>query len=59
VAQPTQHLLANPGPRNWLVSAIPLSRIGAPENLAEGAVFRASRCTTGQSIVVDGGWLAS
>jgi NAD(P)-dependent dehydrogenase (short-subunit alcohol dehydrogenase family) len=44
------------------VSAIFLSRIGAPENLAEAAVFRASdaaRCTTGQSIVVDGGWLAS
>jgi 2-deoxy-D-gluconate 3-dehydrogenase len=45
----------------WVLSKIPLGRIGMPEDLAGAAVFLASEASdyiTGQIINVDGGWLA-
>jgi len=45
----------------WVLSKIPLGRIGVPEDLAGAAVFLASDASdyiTGQIINVDGGWLA-
>jgi len=45
----------------WVLSKIPLGRIGEPEDLAGAAVFLASDASdyiTGQIINVDGGWLA-
>ena len=59
--QLTQDLLANAERRAWVVSRIPMGRTGDPEDLAGAVVFLASdaaRYITGQSIVVDGGWLA-
>jgi NAD(P)-dependent dehydrogenase (short-subunit alcohol dehydrogenase family) len=59
--QLTKDLLANQERRAWILSRIPMGRIGEPEDLAGAVVFLASdaaRYITGQSIVVDGGWLA-
>ena len=58
----TKALFANPERSDWVHSRIPMGRIGTPEELAGAVVFLASdaaRYITGQSIVVDGGWLAS
>jgi NAD(P)-dependent dehydrogenase (short-subunit alcohol dehydrogenase family) len=60
--QLTQDLLADPERRAWVLSRIPMARIGTPEDLAGAIVFLSSdaaKYITGQSIVVDGGWLAS
>ncbi len=60
--QLTEDLLADSERRAWILSRIPMGRTGAPEDLAGAVVFLASdaaRYITGQSIVVDGGWLAS
>ena len=41
------------------ITAIPLARMGAPEDIANAVVFLASEKAdyiTGQIIVVDGGW---
>lgn len=59
--QLTADLLADPERRAWVESRIPEGRLGAPQDVAGAAVFLASDASayvTGQSIVVDGGWLA-
>lgn len=60
--QLTQDLLSNTERRAWVLSRIPMGRIGEPDDLVGAVVFLASdaaKYITGQSIVVDGGWLAS
>lgn len=47
--------------RNWVVSSIPVGRLGLPEDMANAAVFLASdeaAMVTGVSLPVDGGWTA-
>jgi NAD(P)-dependent dehydrogenase (short-subunit alcohol dehydrogenase family) len=44
------------------VRVIPMGRLGVPVDLAGAAVLLASdasSCITGQTLVIDGGWLAS
>jgi gluconate 5-dehydrogenase/2-deoxy-D-gluconate 3-dehydrogenase len=58
----TKDLLADADRREWVLSRIPMGRIGTAEDLAGAVVFLASdaaRYITGQSIVVDGGWLSA
>lgn len=46
----------------WILERIPLGRIGTDDDLAGTLVFLASGASdyiTGQTLVVDGGWLAS
>ncbi len=47
--------------RNWVLSRIPLGRIGRMEEVAGAIVFLASRAgslITGTSLLIDGGWTA-
>jgi 2-deoxy-D-gluconate 3-dehydrogenase len=44
-----------------MLSRIPLGRTGLPEDLAGAAVFLASAASdyiTGQTLIIDGGWMA-
>jgi NAD(P)-dependent dehydrogenase (short-subunit alcohol dehydrogenase family) len=58
----TESLYQDPGKREWILSKIPMGRIGdSLKDLGGVAVFLASSASdyiTGQTIVVDGGWLA-
>ena len=52
----------NPAAFQELLDLVPLRRIGEPEEMASAVAFLASRAAdyiTGQTIYVDGGWLAS
>jgi L-rhamnose 1-dehydrogenase len=54
--------LANPAKREYMLSRIPLRRLGAPEDLAGPAVFLASddaAYVTGAFLLVDGGFLGN
>lgn len=45
----------------WILERIPLGKIGTEEDLAGTAVFLSSKASdymTGQTLIVDGGWLA-
>lgn len=58
----TQDLLADEEKHRWVLSRIPMNKLGEPSDLAGAAVFFASRASdyvTGAEIRVDGGWLAS
>ncbi|MFQ6133384.1 MAG: glucose 1-dehydrogenase [Armatimonadota bacterium] len=57
----TQALRENAELKAWVDGRIPMGRWGAPEDLQGAAVFLASDASsyvTGQTIYVDGGWLA-
>jgi NAD(P)-dependent dehydrogenase (short-subunit alcohol dehydrogenase family) len=57
----TASFLADPEFRNWVMSRIPLGRLGRMEEIAGAIVFLASPAAsliTGTSLVVDGGWTA-
>ena len=57
----TKDLFDDPSKRESFLSVIPMKRPGVPKDLAGLAVFLASDASsyiTGQSIYVDGGWLA-
>lgn len=57
----TAPLFADEKRVEWMLSRIPLRRAGIPDDLAGVAVFLASPASdymTGQTVVVDGGWLA-
>lgn len=53
--------LGNPKVREKIVEKTPMKRLGVPEELAGAAILLASNASdymTGQTIFVDGGWLA-
>jgi NAD(P)-dependent dehydrogenase (short-subunit alcohol dehydrogenase family) len=55
-----RHLLSDPAEHAKHLERIPLGRYGQPEDIANVAVFLASDAAsyiTGQTIVVDGGWV--
>lgn len=57
----TASFLADPEFRNWVMSRIPLGRIGQMEEIAGAIVFLASPAAslvTGTSLLIDGGWTA-
>ena len=58
----TQSLFEDPNRKEWILSRIPMGRTGdADKDLSGVVVFLASPASdymTGQTIVVDGGWLA-
>jgi NAD(P)-dependent dehydrogenase (short-subunit alcohol dehydrogenase family) len=57
----TAPFLANPEFREWVVSRIPLGRIGRMEEVTGAIVFLASPASslvTGASLAIDGGWTA-
>jgi 2-deoxy-D-gluconate 3-dehydrogenase len=57
----TAPLFADVKKKEWLISRIPWGRAGLPEDLAGTVIFLASRASdyiTGQTVIVDGGWLA-
>jgi 3-oxoacyl-[acyl-carrier protein] reductase len=58
-SQPDQPRTAAEATRKQTISAIPLARMGLPEDIANAVVFLASEKSsyiTGQTIIVDGGW---
>jgi 2-deoxy-D-gluconate 3-dehydrogenase len=58
----TRDLLSDPERQDWVLSRIPMGRLGAPEDIAGACLYLASDAAgyvTGQCITVDGGWLAS
>ncbi len=58
----TQPFFDDPEHRAWIESRIPAGRWGTTDDLAGPAMFLASQASdyvTGQTIIVDGGWLAS
>ena len=57
----TAPLFADEKRVEWMLSRIPWGRTGVPEDLAGTVVFLASTASdyiTGQTVIVDGGWMA-
>jgi NAD(P)-dependent dehydrogenase (short-subunit alcohol dehydrogenase family) len=57
----TTSFLADPEFRNWVISRIPLGRIGRMDEVTGAIVFLASPASsliTGTSLAIDGGWTA-
>jgi len=55
-----RHLLSDPEQYAEAIKRIPLGRFGEPEDIAQAIVFLASDASayvTGQTLVVDGGWV--
>lgn len=62
ITELTAALFADPARAKWVLSKIPMGRTGSPEDLAGAVVFLASAASdyiTGQTLSVDGGWLAA
>ena len=62
ITELTAALFADPERAKWVLSKIPMGRTGSPEDLAGAVVFLASAASdyiTGQTLSVDGGWLAA
>lgn len=58
----TKDLLADPDRSSWVMSRIPMGRLGAVSEVGAACVYLASDAAgyvTGETIAVDGGWLAS
>lgn len=58
----TRDLLTDPTRSQWVMSRIPMGHLGDPDDVASACLFLASdaaKYVTGESIAVDGGWLAS
>lgn len=58
----TQDMLSDPVKSQWVMSRIPMGRLGDPDDVASACLFFASdaaKYVTGESLAVDGGWLAS
>lgn len=58
----TDDLLSDPEKHDWVLSRIPMKRLGRPEDLVGAAVYLSSGASdyvTGTEIRVDGGWLAA
>lgn len=58
----TEPFFQDPAHAKWIEERIPAGRIGTTQDLAGTVIFLASSASdyiTGQTIVVDGGWLAS
>ena len=58
----TEPLAQRPDFMNWVMESTPLNRWGFPEDLAGAAIYLSSSASdfvTGQTIYVDGGWLAN
>lgn len=59
-SQPDQPRTAKEATRKQTIAMIPLARMGTPEDIADAVAFLASAKAsyiTGQTIVVDGGWI--
>jgi NAD(P)-dependent dehydrogenase (short-subunit alcohol dehydrogenase family) len=58
----TERLLEDPERKAWILSKIPMGRVGEPERDLTGAVIflasAASDYMTGQTLIIDGGWMA-
>lgn len=58
----TEPFFQDPAHRKWIEERIPMGRVGVDQDLAGTLLFlscAASDYITGQTIIVDGGWLAS
>ncbi|NOY87393.1 MAG: SDR family oxidoreductase [Deltaproteobacteria bacterium] len=58
----TQDLLSDANTREANINCIPMGRLGVPSDITGAVLYLASdssRYITGQTIVIDGGWLAS
>ena len=58
----TRDLLSDPVRSNWVMSRIPMGRLGDPQDVASACLFFASdaaKYVTGETLAVDGGWLAT
>jgi 2-dehydro-3-deoxy-D-gluconate 5-dehydrogenase len=58
----TEPFFQDPEHNKWIAERIPVGRVGTDDDLAGTVVFLSSAASdyiTGQTIIVDGGWLAS
>jgi len=58
----TEPFFQDPAHAEWILNRIPLGRVGTEKDLMGTAIFLAGPASdyiTGQTVIVDGGWLAS
>ncbi len=57
----TKEMLADDQTKKWMEGATPNSRLGEPEDIANGAIYLASdesNFVNGEVLVIDGGWVS-